>query len=1739
MAEFNIFGSSSKDDLRVGYISTSRGYVDGVSVCEANDYAKKNPGTRFIFKTRDKIEYLGINDVNKLTPDKALPSTASSCPGVRLETECGPVKVNFYGGGGVGAKANPIIGKDGSLLAIDLVAGGFGYQYPPVTEVRDNCGIGAGTVARSVLGEIVETVEYFEQEEDFETYDICPPDSVGYGRLYSPDGKDIGEWDPTAYTNLSQDPIRREIKAYQEFLASLRGGFRFNADDKTIHDWWTTRLKAPLKVTSANRTTRIKHDVTDATFLEKQRKDGVKDPVGWSEFLNKHAISPVPPSNAPGSDFAGQVFTFEWEEEFPYAGEYVFRAQVDNLGRFYLDNQKLLETSEFRQNQTPKLAKRTVTAGVHRIRIDLYNEPLYETVIIPPKTEEQRAGSLFIKEGGNYYILIGGNDVVQIDFVFDWNDDTSFGYAVTKITLPTERGPLVFSRPLSGTTGTSGVLTGTFKANQKYGPIIFEGTAPGSRVPEIKDSGPNPDQRQAKIIFWDANANDTIPNAQLAAVNAKQLSPPRIIQQPQTGTVKTRKVFNTIDYIDKANRKLWKTNVYNRGGFLNQYGVCPFDTNLKLEDNPYAGTHEIVWDNIDFSIDGNYIIEVEVDDNVNLIFEGPQERVVITKKGFSTGDRSTGKSIETKFFKKGKYKITAELEQIPGGKFRFDDSIKGINPMALAVNIEVAFTEKKVISAKSWNENPMGVALTIDAPLPPIPQEPIPLQEGRCPRNPMWTTRFPGGSEKWYPVNFSSPKTVTETIATTTTPTTSNTQEVEFSIYGEGNRTKNLSFVFTAANGEHTFILKGVDKNKDSRTEKINIRKNVNYVVSAKEESNQVIVQGLINNNNKEKEQDTGESKKIFADYNFTGSGATEEWSRVANEYGAPVRSTGRLGSLGPVTGGTFHRYDLGTWFRSRRIRQGGDWNDTNPYTNYIENPFNPSQRLTLGTYRGNDFAIAVWERKTTNLNVDINDIQITASSGSFKSSNKRKPSADKGSTYDLTFKLEAAPGAKPETTTRTTTYQVPGWSKFMNRYAISPVPPLAKNGTDGAGVVYRSSWNLDIPYNGFYAVKGTVDNFGKIIIDGKVVLGSRYKSPYTFRQGPNDPDSKTLGIPAVTRAFTDGLTSADIRVEAAKQGFKINPNAQPLLAQGSQNQSTSSSSSGKEIKLDGFNVENPKSTKIFLTKGMHSIQVEVENKKVETFVQIDKKIFNTSDWIVTPQLEEQRAGSLFIKEGGNYYILIGGNDVVQIDFVFDWNDDTSFGYAITKITLPTETNGPLVFSRPLSGTTGTSGVLTGTFKANQKYGPIIFEGTAPASRLPEIKDSGPNPDQRQAKIIFWDANASDTIPNAQLVAVNARQLSPARVVRQPSQSPAKNGVTYSGPVLATYRDGPLGPSLTPAFNGDDDYRANNMGRSWKSVWSNVDFPETGQYDLKAEADDEVIVRVDGVEVGRAKVFEGIRTFTFNATKGKKTLELEFRNIPGNNTSTFATNPVVFTVIITKKINISTGIGKPWTVNPIGISAILIPPPCPRVIKGKGVVTRVDVDDPGNSFPPPTGPGYPVALRLKSVNVLDPGINHNCGVDKIEITPSNGAVLDYDCDSFGRIRSVKVLNPGLGFVAYPDIRMVTDTGINATFAPQFEVVRDPIVVDPQKLIQVTDLAGLKQTGYVDGRAYYGAVFLKDGLLFAGFYETPGELVQVYATLKESIDAQVTTRPSAIQRQGTDITSNDPRLNIPGTPDQII
>jgi hypothetical protein len=320
-------------------------------------------------------------------------------------------------------------------------------------------------------------------------------------------------------------------------------------------------------------------------------------------------------------------------------------------------------------------------------------------------------------------------------------------------------------------------------------------------------------------------------------------------------------------------------------------------------------------------------------------------------------------------------------------------------------------------------------------------------------------------------------------------------------------------------------------------------------------------------------------------------------------------------------------------------------------------------------------------------------------------------------------------------------------------------------------------------------------------------------------------------------------------------------------------------------------------------------------------------------------------------------------------------------------------------------------------------------------------------------------------------------------------------------------------------------------------IWKGVNFPESGQYDVKFLADNFATLKIGNNQALTSQGFaENPQVFKVNVTQGRYDIVVESTNTPERK-SIFRDNPTGFALDIRKNVTVLQNFGKSWDENPIGIGAVLIPPPCPRKIRGRGVVTDVIVNDPGNGYlrPIPSSQGYPVALRLKEVIVENPGINYS-GNEQIQV--SNGAVLEPVFGPFGTVEQVKVLNPGLGFTEYPQIRLVSETGVNASFRPVFEVVRDPIVL-PEKLIQVTDLVGLKQTGYVDGRAYYGAVYYEDGVRYAGFYETVGDPVRVYDTLQESINAQITTPPSAIERQGTDITSNDPRLNIPGTPQNLI
>jgi len=197
-----------------------------------------------------------------------------------------------------------------------------------------------------------------------------------------------------------------------------------------------------------------------------------------------------------------------------------------------------------------------------------------------------------------------------------------------------------------------------------------------------------------------------------------------------------------------------------------------------------------------------------------------------------------------------------------------------------------------------------------------------------------------------------------------------------------------------------------------------------------------------------------------------------------------------------------------------------------------------------------------------------------------------------------------------------------------------------------------------------------------------------------------------------------------------------------------------------------------------------------------------------------------------------------------------------------------------------------------------------------------------------------------------------------------------------------------------------------------------------------------------------------------------------------------------------------------------------------QTIIENGVVIKVIIKDSGQGYlpPPQTVPQYPAIIELTGVTVTNPGFNHNCGVDTIEVIPSNGTVLSYSCDPFGKIRSVSV-DKGGRFTELPQIRMNTETGFNASFVPDFSIVRDPQPVEPvlTDVVQVFDLVGLNINGYVDGKPYYGNVYYVNGIRYAGTSANSGTNIVVYDTQLASVQKRAiegAIAPSQIEETET-------------------
>ncbi len=139
----------STDNIKVSYANSAGVLFENISVSDANDYEKINPGTTFLFLDGDqKYRYLNIDQVNSLTVSDLI-TKKSQCD--TSPKPLGPPKVVFALGTGIGAEANPIIGSNGELLGIDIVRSGIGYEIPPIIKIVDESNTGSGAVVQATI----------------------------------------------------------------------------------------------------------------------------------------------------------------------------------------------------------------------------------------------------------------------------------------------------------------------------------------------------------------------------------------------------------------------------------------------------------------------------------------------------------------------------------------------------------------------------------------------------------------------------------------------------------------------------------------------------------------------------------------------------------------------------------------------------------------------------------------------------------------------------------------------------------------------------------------------------------------------------------------------------------------------------------------------------------------------------------------------------------------------------------------------------------------------------------------------------------------------------------------------------------------------------------------------------------------------------------------------------------------------------------------------------------------------------------------------------------------------------------------------------------------------------------------------------------------------------------------------------------------------------------------------------
>jgi len=137
------FRGNPLDPIRISFYDKDGQRINDVTRSEANCIAKQNPEQKFYYQDGGGYQReLLIDQVNALSILDSLPK-APNCPS--NPQPCGPPRVQFFGGMGMGAMANTIISPNSkSIIGFDIVNPGFNYLNPPFANIVDECGNGSG-----------------------------------------------------------------------------------------------------------------------------------------------------------------------------------------------------------------------------------------------------------------------------------------------------------------------------------------------------------------------------------------------------------------------------------------------------------------------------------------------------------------------------------------------------------------------------------------------------------------------------------------------------------------------------------------------------------------------------------------------------------------------------------------------------------------------------------------------------------------------------------------------------------------------------------------------------------------------------------------------------------------------------------------------------------------------------------------------------------------------------------------------------------------------------------------------------------------------------------------------------------------------------------------------------------------------------------------------------------------------------------------------------------------------------------------------------------------------------------------------------------------------------------------------------------------------------------------------------------------------------------------------------------